>query len=209
MNGEVIALGAESIISHIEKWGLDLAVKTRQKKPYLLPDIDENLRNTRISRECKLLIAVRTLGILTPSVYAIDYLSKSIIMDYIAGEQLKVIISKDPVNRGKVLCQKFGGILAKLHNEGIVHGDPTTSNVIVDNEENLWLIDFGLAEMNATIEMKGVDLHLVRRAFETTHWNYQGPLFDAVIEGYTANLNESIEEILERMNEIRERGRYH
>jgi TP53 regulating kinase-like protein len=209
MNGEVIALGAESIISHIKRWGLDFVVKTRQKKPYLLSDIDENLRNTRISRECKLLVTARTLGILTPSIYAIDYQSKSIIMDYIDGEQLKVIITKEPVNRGVILCQKFGAILAKLHNGGIVHGDPTTSNILVDKEEKIWMIDFGLAEMNATIEMKGVDLHLVRRAFETTHWEYQDPLFDAVIEGYTTNLNDSAGEVLNRMNEIRERGRYH
>jgi tRNA A-37 threonylcarbamoyl transferase component Bud32 len=39
--------------------------------------------------------------------------------------------------------------------------------LIIDSKSRLWLIDFGLSEMNATIEMKGVDLHLIYRALET------------------------------------------
>ena len=95
------------------------------------------------------------------------------------------------------------------YHAGIVHGDPTTSNILVDNNQRLWMIDFGLAEMNASIEMKGVDLHLVRRAFETTHWDLQDTLLNAVLKGYTKFLGAPAKEVLERMDEIRERGRYH
>jgi len=91
----------------------------------------------------------------------------------------------------------------------VVHGDPTTSNVIIDSKSKLWLVDFGLSEMNATVEMKGVDLHLIHRALETTHWDLQECMLKATINGYSDTLGEESKEILFRMEEIRERGRYH
>jgi TP53 regulating kinase-like protein len=91
----------------------------------------------------------------------------------------------------------------------MVHGDPTTSNLIVSPQNKIWMIDFGLAELNATTEMKGVDLHLIRRALETTHWNLQEEMLENTIEGYVTVLGEESDQILTRMEEIRERGRYH
>ena len=99
--------------------------------------------------------------------------------------------------------------MASLHDGGMVHGDPTTSNLIVDSQQKIWMIEFGLSEFNATIEMKGVDLHLIRRALETTHWDLQDEMLEATIEGYTGILRDEAESILTRMEEIRERGRYH
>ena len=96
-----------------------------------------------------------------------------------------------------------------LHKGDVVHGDPTTSNVIIDSESRLWLVDFGLSEMNATVEMKGVDLHLIHRALETTHWDLQELMLDATIKGYSHILGNDSKDILSRMEEIRERGRYH
>ena len=104
---------------------------------------------------------------------------------------------------------KFGQSIALLHKGNIVHGDPTTSNLIIDSNSDLWLVDFGLSEMNATVEMKGVDLHLIHRALETTHWDLQENMLEATIKGYSDILGEEAGEVLSRMKEIRERGRYH
>ncbi len=205
----ILAIGAESEILKISKWGQDLVLKRRPKKPYLLDIIDEHLRTTRITRECKMLTAVRVLGVSTPSVYAVDFSEKSIIMDFIEGEQLKTLIPKISDEQKTSLCMMFGKILGRLHQGGIVHGDPTTSNLLVDEMGHIWMIDFGLAEMNATIEMKGVDLHLVHRALETTHWDYQEIMLDAVLMGYSELVGPEAEETIARMKEIRERGRYH
>ena len=57
--------------------------------------------------------------------------------------------------------------------------------------------------------MKGVDLHLIRRAFETTHWDNQEIMLSATIEGYLDVLESKADAVLIRMEEIRERGRYH
>jgi TP53 regulating kinase-like protein len=130
-------------------------------------------------------------------------------MDFIEGNQLKEIANTASGSQLKGLCNQFGQLIAKLHNGGMVHGDPTTSNLVVTPEYKIWMIDFGLSELNATIEMKGVDLHLIRRALETTHWDLQEEMLENTIKGYTKALGDESVQILARMEEIRERGRYH
>lgn len=206
---EVIALGAESVIYKIERWNQYLVSKRRQSKPYLFKDIDSHLRKTRTSRECKMLSVARTLGVRTPAVYAVDLVDFTILMDYIEGSQFKQLVSTLTENQLKEFCVEFGRSIALLHKGDVVHGDPTTSNLIIDSKSQLWLIDFGLSEMNATVEMKGVDLHLIHRALETTHWDLQENMLEATIKGYSDTLGKEAKAPLSRMEEIRERGRYH
>ena len=151
----------------------------------------------------------RTLGVPTPAVYSVDLEKHTILMDFIDGTQFKQLTEQVPTPELVSLCQEFGRLIALLHRGNVVHGDPTTSNVIVDHSTKLWLVDFGLSEMNATLETKGVDLHLIQRALETTHWNLQETMLEATLEGYIEIQGESAEPILSRMKEIRERGRYH
>lgn len=206
---QMLALGAESIIYKIEQWGQYYVLKWRQSKPYLLDKIDSQLRKVRINRECKMLTISRTLGVRTPAVYSVDLYNHTIMMDFIDGTQFKQLAGQIPASELVSLCHNFGQLIALLHNGNVVHGDPTTSNVIVDKNSRLWLIDFGLSEMNATLEMKGVDLHLIQRALETTHWDLQETMLEATLEGYVEVQDDSAESILSRMKEIRERGRYH
>ncbi|MGD2073106.1 MAG: KEOPS complex kinase/ATPase Bud32 [Candidatus Thorarchaeota archaeon] len=203
------AIGAESIIFKIIQGGNFFLLKHRPKKTYLLSAIDSSLRALRTSRECKMLAVARTLGVPTPAVYALDKTNHALLMDYIEGEQLKNIVDTVSTEVLHEICYKFGGLIALLHQGNVIHGDPTTSNVIVDTKSKLWLVDFGLSEMNATTEMKGVDLHLIQRAFETTHWNYQEIMLKATLEGYKSRMRNDAQIIIDRMSEIRERGRYH
>ena len=209
MQGEYIAIGAESIITKVELWGNQYALKSRPSKPYLLPEIDRMLRTSRTNRECKALTIARSLGVPTPAVHSIDLNNCTILMDFIIGQQLKEVANSENVTNLGELCFQFGQYIAYLHRGGMVHGDPTTSNLIVAPSGKIWMIDFGLAEFNASVEMKGVDLHLIRRALETTHWNLEDEMLETTIEGYTNILGDETEPIIARMEEIRERGRYH
>jgi TP53 regulating kinase-like protein len=206
---EVVAKGAESVILKVKRWNQSFVLKWRQSKPYLLNDIDLQLRKMRTSRECKMLSVARALGVRTPAVYAMNLDEYTILMDYVEGIQFKQLTNTLTEKQLKELCVKFGRSIALLHKGDLVHGDPTTSNVIIDSKSQLWLIDFGLSEMNATIEMKGVDLHLIHRALETTHWDLQENMLKATIKGYAEVLGTEAKETLSRMEEIRERGRYH
>jgi TP53 regulating kinase-like protein len=59
------------------------------------------------------------------------------------------------------------------------------------------------------MEARGVDLHLMKRALQSTHFKYAGQCFDAVIEGYTQAIGESVaREVLNKIGEIERRGRY-
>ncbi len=156
-----------------------------------------------------MLTIARKLGVPTPAVYAIDRTNHTLLIEYIEGRQLKELVNIVPITTVQELCYSFGGLIALLHQGDVVHGDPTTSNVIVDNNSKLWLVDFGLSEMNATVEMKGVDLHLIQRAFESTHWNLQEIMLEKTLDGYTDVMGDGAKDILSRMSEIRERGRYH
>jgi TP53 regulating kinase-like protein len=66
-------------------------------------------------------------------------------------------------------------VIGKLHDADIVHGDLTTSNMIVKQEASgelgtsVVLIDFGLGMMKPTQEDKAVDLYVLERAFVSTH----------------------------------------
>jgi TP53 regulating kinase-like protein len=206
---QVLARGAESVIFKIEQWGLPFILKWRQAKSYLLKDIDSHLRKSRTSRECKMLTVSRSLGVPTPAVYSVDLDKHMIMMDFISGTQFKQLAGQ--ISRSDLisLSRGFGKLIALLHEGNVVHGDPTTSNVIVDDKSRMWIVDFGLSEMNATLEMKGVDLHLIHRALETTHWDLQETMLDSTLEGYVDILGRTAEPILSRMKEIRERGRYH
>ncbi len=209
MHAEVWSLGAESTILRVTRWHDSFILKWRHPKPYLLKAIDDSLRLFRTSRECKMLTYARGLGIPTPAVYSVDLASMTIMMDFIHGNQLKQIASTASNNELASFCREFGRLIAILHQHNVVHGDPTTSNLIIDEHSKAWLIDFGLAEWNATIEMKGVDLHLVRRALETTHWDRLDLMLDSTIDGYCEVLGDAANEIIKKMDEIRSRGRYH
>jgi TP53 regulating kinase-like protein len=156
-----------------------------------------------------MLTVARNLGVPTPTVYWVDVRNYSIAMEYIQGKQLKQLVAELEANRLQEITSEFGKLIGLLHCRGMVHGDPTTSNVIVNQNGNMWLVDFGLAEMNATVEMKGVDLHLMRRAFETTHWDYEEVMWNAALDGYRTIHAKEAEQVLARVEEIRERGRYH
>ena len=206
---ETLALGAESVIFRVSRWGRQLVLKWRQTKPYLLKEIDSQLNKTRTSRECKMLTVARSLGVPTPTVYSVDLLNHTILMDYIEGIQFKQLANTLSSNRLTEICHQFGHLIAVLHRGDMVHGDPTTSNLIVDSKSKLWIVDFGLSEMNATTEMKGVDLHLIRRALETTHWDLEETMLEATLDGYLDTLGDDANDAISRMSEIRERGRYH
>ncbi len=74
--------------------------------------------------------------------------------------------------RADELAQEVGKAIAMMHDAEIVHGDLTTSNILLrsnDRKLDIVLIDFGLGSMKPSIEEKAVDLYVLERAFISTH----------------------------------------
>lgn len=76
------------------------------------------------------------------------------------------------------------------------------------SNSKVYFIDFGLGDYSVAVEDQGVDLHLMRRALQSTHYSYAEAGFAAVLEGYKKATSKS-EEVIERLYEIERRGRYH
>lgn len=59
--------------------------------------------------------------------------------------------------------------IAKLHDGSIIHGDLTTSNILVKDNKP-YFIDFGLSYISSNqLEDQAVDLYVLEKAFLSTH----------------------------------------
>ncbi len=188
----VIASGAEAVIT-LEG---STIIKTRIQKRYRLKEIDEALRSGRTKTEARLISEARRCGVPTPIIR--DVTEYEIKMEYVDGTALKNIISP-------ALCEQTGVLIGRLHSCGIVHGDLTTSNILL-KDGKLYLIDFGLAYLDKSLESRGVDIHVLFQTFESTHENHE-ELIEAFKTGYSRAFRDA-GEVLDRVKEIESRGRY-
>ena len=202
---ELIKRGAEAEIYVSQLRGKKVVVKRRVPKSYRLPQIDKRLREARTKLEAKLISEARRYGVSTPIIYDVDISENQIIMDYIEGVRIKEKLQQVDDDSQKSLCTKIGKSLGKLHKNHLIHGDLTTSNMIL-KEDKIYFIDFSLGGKSKEIESKGVDLHLLSEAFESTHSEIFDK-FEYVLEGYKAEYNEA-EDVIKKVKEIEKRGRY-
>eukprot|EP01016_Furgasonia_blochmanni_P017847 TRINITY_DN2050_c0_g2_i10.p3 TRINITY_DN2050_c0_g2~~TRINITY_DN2050_c0_g2_i10.p3 ORF type:complete len:141 (+),score=18.18 TRINITY_DN2050_c0_g2_i10:407-829(+) len=123
------------------------------------------------------------------------------------------------------LMKEIGANLAKMHDADIIHGDLTTSNIMLkphlgfeDSDANLrhierfkssigtlFIIDFGLSFMSANPEDKAVDLYVLERAFLSTHPTLEDEL-KQIFESYKTHSTKSVA-VLKRLEDVRRRGR--
>ena len=200
----LIKRGAEAEI-YLERWhGRKVVIKRRIRKGYRIKELDEEIRATRTKREALLMAAARQAGVAVPIIYDIDVDKKEIIMQYIEGERIKDVIDFKEEGWQRKICREIGRSVAKLHGNGLVHGDLTTSNMIY-MKGKLYFIDFGLGMKSKENEARGVDLHLLMEAFKAAHRNKN--LFQWVFEEYEKNFDEA-EEIRKKIDDIIRRGRY-
>ncbi len=194
-----IAQGAEAVIYN-DKGRI---LKERLSKDYRLPQIDKSLRKFRTKREAKVLEKLEEIEFPAPHLQEFCLKRMSIFMDFVPGEQLKEVIEDD----FQTLAREIGQKVAKLHQNDLIHGDLTTSNMIKHQETGeLNLIDFGLSFFSDRIEDKAVDLFLLERALESKHYRIYPEVFERVIESYRKYYPEA-EKILERFQIVKGRGR--
>ncbi|PYH69179.1 serine/threonine protein kinase BUD32 [Aspergillus vadensis CBS 113365] len=165
-----------------------------------------------------------------------------ILMEWIEGCVVRVVIQRweryikarcasgsgsgvgEEEKKVKGLLRRVGAAVGALHKAGVVHGDLTTSNLILrgaeepaaegdgegegvspDMQGEVVLIDFGLASQSIQDEDRAVDLYVLERAFGSTHPRTE-PLFGEVLEGYRASYRGS-GSVLKRLEDVRMRGR--
>ncbi|MFH0832847.1 MAG: KEOPS complex kinase/ATPase Bud32 [Candidatus Aenigmatarchaeota archaeon] len=192
----MIAQGAEAML---RREG-DALVKERIKKGYRIAEIDERLRKKRTKSEANILRAARRI-INVPQVIAEG--NYEIKMEFIGGELVKEVLNE---NNCIEISEKIAIAVARLHSYDIVHGDLTTSNMIL-KKNDLYFIDFGLAFFSKRTEDKAIDLHLLHEALESTHFAVLDDAWKTILKVYSEEYSEA-GKVIKTLSEIEKRGRY-
>lgn len=197
----ILGQGAEAIITLKE----NVVTKERTKKSYRIPELDEKIRKLRTRGEAKILKKIHE-KIRVPKVISESEKTKKIEMEFIDGEKLSSHLNNFEPKDQKEILKKIGKIIAKLHDSEIIHGDLTTSNMIL-KEGHIYLIDFGLSYVSHKLEDKSVDIHLLKQALEAKHFENWEELYRAFENEYKKNSPEGFK-VLERLKAVEKRGRY-
>jgi len=150
------------------------------------------------------------LGIDTPALYFVDLENSCIFMEEILGKTVKqFLFEQKDLSAPEIdsLTEAIGTNIAILHEGDIIHGDLTTSNLMLRNSLKLSLvmIDFGLSYVSTLSEDKAVDLYVLERAFIATHPTSE-QLFQNILKAYGSASKRS-NEVLKKLDQVRLRGR--
>jgi len=200
MTSKLIAQGAEAKIFLSDK----TITKDRISKSYRIPELDKRIRKSRTKAETKLLNkAAEIVNIPTPIIEDKDKFQ--IKMYYIDGEKLSDHLDKFELTKQKQICKQIGQEVAKIHDAEIIHGDLTTSNMILKDDQ-IFFIDFGLGYISHKFEDKAVDIYLFKQALEAKHFKNWETLFSEFVKGYNKSKDSKV--VFERLKAVEKRGRY-
>lgn len=153
-------------------------------------------------------------GISAPVVFFVDYASNCLYMEEIEGsvtvrDYIQSIMETEKTPQSLfTLAKTIGQVLAQMHDEDLIHGDLTTSNMLLKppvEQLNIVLVDFGLSFVSGLPEDKGVDLYVLEKAFLSTHPNTD-TVFEAFLKSYSTSSKNS-KPVLKKLDEVRLRGR--
>ncbi len=186
----IIAQGAEAIIYKID----GKIKKVRIEKSYRVPELDHKIRSSRTRHEAKIMNdladVINVPKILRVGKYEIE-------MEYVDGKKMKEAITPG-------MCLRIGKMVGKIHSMGIMHGDLTTSNMILKDGE-IYLIDFGLSRYTKKIEDYAVDLLVFKQCLKSTHTEIFSECWKNFLSEYLKIMDKAV---VERIEKIEKRRRY-
>lgn len=210
--GRRLAQGAEAVLDTGRFLGREAVLKQRRPKGYRHPDLEEAIRAHRTRSEARALRDARSAGVRTPAVLDVDPGEGRLVLERVPGPTVRAAFDGlSPGDRVRV-ARALGASLGALHRAGMVHGDPTTSNFIIEDLRPdapvvMAMLDVSLGGRAEGVEERGVDLRLLSEAFGSTH-HVHADMFDHVMEAYAEAFPEGSAEAIERMDAIAARGRY-
>lgn len=227
-NPELIAQGAEARLYKGLYLGKTCLMKERFLKNYRHPELDARLTKDRIRAEARAIIRAKSAGIATPALYLVDLERRSIYMEYVENATvLKDFIDRNISGKTDVdhlldfIGCGLGTLIARLHSRHIIHGDLTTSNILLKNdssespyndlskvEAQFVMIDFGLARVDSTLEDKAVDLYVLERSLLSAHSEVP-TLFSRIFHHYQQHYQNKnqYKQVLAKYKQVQARGR--
>jgi Kae1-associated kinase Bud32 len=194
---KIIARGAEAVIYE----NGDEIIKYREKKGYRIQEIDIPLRKARTKIEFTILKKCLQVRLNTPKPIKISKEGDKLYMGKIDGVQLDYSFSIDKTN-------KVGEMLARLHKIGVIHGDLTTANILV-KENEIFFIDFGLSHFSRKDEDRATDLFLFKNALKSRHPKEFADAYPSFLSSYEEAMGKEFKGVGAHLKDIERRGRYH
>ncbi len=154
-----------------------------------------NIENTRAYQELKLLEIMHLQGLPVPKPIAacIDkrgiYYRADILIEKIPyTKDLVAKLSQNSLT--EAVWHQIGATIAKFHEAGIYHSDLNAHNILIDNDLNIWLIDFDKCDKRSVeLSWQQENLKRLRRSFnketnlhQTFYFNQQN--WQWLIDGY-------------------------
>ncbi|CAE6344102.1 unnamed protein product [Rhizoctonia solani] len=228
-SAQLIAQGAEARVYKTTLGSPPVLLKHRFPKQYRNSALDVSLTKQRVSGEARALLRclryVVNSGGGAEGEEEVDVAEEEIEDEEAEMDELKDVYGLTQER----LMTLIGEEIAKMHKSDIIHGDLTTSNmmlrqdtknketqlVLIDFglsynsvlvEDKAVLIDFGLSYNSVLVEDKAVDLYVLERAFASTHPQSEG-MFIQVLEAYGRVSGPAWKNIKRRLDDVRLRGR--
>lgn len=203
MINKVLQVGAEAKIILLRGKKGTFVIKNRVKKSYRLPELDKKIIDRRTRAEARLLEKASSIINAPKPLFQPEF--GKIKMPFISGKRLSESLDKFSIQKQKKICNDIGKQIAKLHDADIIHGDLTTSNMVL-SKDKLFFIDFGLGFISPKPEDKAVDMHLLKQALEARHFSHWQTLFAEFLKGYKSSKH--AKKTLEQFKKVEARGRY-
>jgi TP53 regulating kinase and related kinases len=198
---------ADLFLSTMDPW--KVVVKRRISKAYRNRSLDDHIRRERTLSEVSIIHEAKMAGINAPSIIEVELETNTFVMTRIDGTLARDSLDTMSARDATRLFNKLGAMIGLLHSAGIVHGDLTTSNVVVAPTGDPFLVDFGMSRRSVDPEDRGVDLHLLQRSIATSHQKEVSPLAKALASGYAKTAGKKIHaSSWAKAREISRRGRY-
>ncbi|WCJ21586.1 EKC/KEOPS complex subunit bud32 [Euphorbia peplus] len=207
----LIKQGAEARVFESNFVGRRSIIKERFSKKYRHPSLDSKLTLKRLYAEARCTTKARRLGVSTPVLYAVDPLLHSLTFEYVEGPSIKDVFLEFGLHgvveeRLDDIAIQIGYAIGKLHDGGLIHGDLTTSNMLIRSSTNqLVLIDFGLSFTSTLPEDKAVDLYVLERALLSMHSSC-GNVMDRILAAYRKS-SKQWSSTMNKLAQVRQRGR--
>jgi TP53 regulating kinase-like protein len=201
---KLIKKGAEADI-YLTSWnGNKSILKLREKKDYRNPTLDRRIREHRTIHESSIMSDVKSFGVCSPLVYYVDTKMCKIYMQHMKGKLVRDLSNQKVIKA----CEDIGKIVGKLHKNGIMHGDLTTSNFL-SMKNKVFVIDFGLAQRTDKIEDHAIDLRLFKEILNSAHADIMEKSWAGFLKGYKKIIGFSRHNcVLSQVSVIESRGRY-
>ncbi|MBI4447789.1 Kae1-associated serine/threonine protein kinase [Candidatus Woesearchaeota archaeon] len=180
-------------------------IKERVPKKYRIPQLDLEIRKKNTRAEVRLL--TRAKGVINvPDLFNSSDKEMVIEMEFLDGKKLRDVLDAMNVFDRKKALKQIGSMVAELHKSNLIHGDLTTSNMIL-KDGKIFFLDFGLGFFSTKDEDKAVDIYLLKQALKSKHYKHWKKSFNEILSNYCKNFNES-SMVIKRLERVESRGRY-